>query len=103
MQRTLHLYNKAQRARLRKFSIMAINFPNSPTIGQKHTVGLNEWEWNGYAWSRIPDRSVGEQVVFTNLTETQRDALTAQTGGVIFNTTTNKLQVYNGTSWVDLH
>ena len=51
---------------------MAINFPNSPTTGQKHTVGLNEWEWNGYAWTRIPDRNVGDQVVFTNLTQTQR-------------------------------
>lgn len=82
---------------------MAINFPNSPTLGQKHTVGLNQWEWNGYAWTRIPDRNVGDQVVFTNLNQTERDALTAQTGGVIFNTTTNKLQVYDGTSWVDLH
>ena len=82
---------------------MAINFPNSPTLGETYRVGLNEWEWNGYAWSRIPDRSFGEQVVFTNMTTTERDALIAQTGGVIFNTTINKLQVYDGTSWVSMH
>ena len=82
---------------------MTINFPNSPTLGQIHRVGLNEWEWNGYAWSRIPDRSFGEQVVFTNMTTTERDALIAQTGGVIFNTTINKLQVYDGNSWVSMH
>tara|TARA_B100001057_G_scaffold336096_1_gene336878 strand:- start:299 stop:547 length:249 start_codon:yes stop_codon:yes gene_type:complete len=82
---------------------MAINFPTNPTTGDIHTVGLNEWEWNGYAWSRIPDRNVGAQVVFTSLTETERDALSAQTGGVIFNTTNNKLQVYDGTSWVSMH
>ena len=45
-------------------------FPNGPTTGQKHTVGLNEWEWNGYAWT-YSDRNVGDQVVFTSLTQTQ--------------------------------
>ena len=82
---------------------MTINFPNNPSLNDTHTVGLNEWKWNGYAWSRIPDRSVGDQVVFTNMTTTQRDSLSAQTGGVIFNTSVNKLQVYNGTSWENLH
>ena len=43
------------------------------------------------------------QVVYTPMTTTQRDALTAQTGGVIFNSSTSKLQVYNGSAWVDLH
>ena len=48
--------------------------------------------------SEEPDR----QVVFLNVTTTQRDSLTAQTGGVIFNTTTNKLQCYDGSTWNDL-
>ena len=48
--------------------------------------------------SEDPDR----QVVFLNVTTTQRDLLTAQTGGVIFNTTTNKLQCYDGSTWNDL-
>jgi len=42
------------------------------------------------------------QVVFYNVTQTQRDALTAQTGGVIYNTSTNKLQCWNGSSWNNL-
>ena len=42
------------------------------------------------------------QVVFYNVTQTQRDALTAQTGGVIYNSTTNKLQCWNGSSWNNL-
>jgi hypothetical protein len=45
----------------------------------------------------------GKQVVFKNYTNTQQNALTALSGMVIFNTDTNKLRVYNGTSWVDLH
>ena len=48
--------------------------------------------------SEEPDR----QVVFLNVTTTQRDSLTAQTGGVVFNTTTNKLQCYDGSTWNDL-
>ena len=42
------------------------------------------------------------QVVFYNVTQTERDALNAQTGGVIYNTTVNKLQCWNGSSWNNL-
>ena len=37
------------------------------------------------------------------LTTTQRDSLTAISGMVIFNTTTNKHQGYNGASWFDFY
>ena len=40
---------------------------------------------------------------FTGMTTTARNAMTASAGMVIYNSSTNKLQVYNGTSWVDLH
>ena len=42
------------------------------------------------------------QVIFKPMTQTERDALTAQAGGVIYNSTTNKLQCYNGTTWNNL-
>tara|TARA_B100000212_G_scaffold56523_1_gene37626 strand:+ start:348 stop:1526 length:1179 start_codon:yes stop_codon:yes gene_type:complete len=42
------------------------------------------------------------QVVFYNVTQTERDALNAQTGGVIYNTNVNKLQCWNGSSWNNL-
>jgi len=42
-------------------------------------------------------------VRFGNMTSTRRDAITPAAGMVIFNTTTNKLQVYAGGTWVDLH
>ena len=42
------------------------------------------------------------QVIFKPMTETERDALTAQAGGVIYNSTTIKLQCYNGTTWNNL-
>jgi len=33
---------------------------------------------------------------------TERNALTSSAGDVIYNTTDNKVQFYNGTSWNDL-
>ena len=37
-------------------------------------------------------------------TTSERDALSSVVAGsIIYNTTTNKLQCYNGTSWIDLH
>ena len=37
------------------------------------------------------------------VTTTIRDTLPTIAGAFIYNETTNKLQVYNGSSWVDLH
>ena len=34
---------------------MAVNFPNSPSVGDTFTVANVTWRWNGYAWNRIPD------------------------------------------------
>lgn len=36
----------------------AIDFPNSPTIGDTYLVGSREWEWTGSAWV-ITSASVG--------------------------------------------
>mgnify|MGYP003668083713 CR=1 FL=1 len=46
--------------------------------------------------------------VFPNMTTAvisglSTTGITTTSGSVVYNTTTNKLQVYNGTSWVDLH
>ena len=50
------------------------------------------------------DAIFSSTVKFANLTEVQRDALSSVSAGmVIYNTTSNKLQVRTGVSWVDLH
>ena len=42
------------------------------------------------------------QVIFAGMTTAERNALTASSGMVIYNSSTNKLQCYNGSSWNDL-
>jgi hypothetical protein len=42
-------------------------------------------------------------LIVPRLTTTQRDALTAAAGMIIFNTTTSKFQGYDGASWQDFH
>ena len=52
---------------------------------------------------RVNNVEVGETVLFPSLTTTERNALTASNGMVVYNETTDKLQVYAGGSWTDLH
>ena len=44
----------------------------------------------------------GGQLRFPRLTQSERDAITGKTGGVIYNVTVNKLQCWNGSSWNNL-
>jgi hypothetical protein len=46
---------------------------------------------------------VGQYVQLPNRTTTQRNALTAQNGMIIYNDSTNKFQGYVNGTWVDLH
>lgn len=48
-------------------------------------------------------KSVTKAVVTSRMTTTERNALTAVNGMVLYNTTTDKLQVYAAATWVDLH
>lgn len=47
--------------------------------------------------------STTKAVQYVGMSTTQRNALTAVAGMVIFNSITSKLQVYDGSNWVDLH
>ena len=48
-------------------------------------------------------RTTSSPFQFYNCTTTVRDTIAASNGYVIYNTTTNKLQVYANGTWVDLH
>ena len=54
--------------------------------------------------SKVSGNNVAMQVPLNlkSYTTTQRDALTSVAGDTIYNTTDNKVQFYNGSSWSDL-
>ena len=46
-----------------------LNFPNSPTVGDIHTVGDKSWQWNGFAWQVVRTNTPGPsayQLAITN-------------------------------------
>ena len=56
----------------------------------------NELTWSDNNIDTMPH-------VFVNLNTTERNALTATPGMIIFNTTDSKIQAYDGTTWNNLH
>jgi len=46
---------------------------------------------------------VRKQIILKNVTTTQRNALTAYNGSILYNETTHKFQGYANGAWVDLH
>ena len=74
---------------LMESGIPEIRFENSDSLVQLK-VASNDLEISG------------GQLRFPRLTESERDAITGKTGGVIYNTTNNKLQCWNGSSWNNL-
>ena len=50
----------------------------------------------------IETLAIGSTLRVANMTTTERNALTAANGMVIYNSTTNKMQAYENNSWVDM-
>ena len=52
----------------------AIDFPNSPSLNQTHTVGNRVWKWNGTTWDVLratvnyATGPTGSDPVFTSVT-----------------------------------
>jgi len=46
--------------------------------------------------------TLNDPINLKSYTTTERNALTSTAGDTIFNSTDNKVQFYNGTSWVNL-
>lgn len=32
---------------------MALNFPDSPTVGEVYSAGDRAWEWTGFVWKSV--------------------------------------------------
>ena len=61
---------------------MAINFPNSPSSGDTHTVSGKIWQWDGEKWKSTGTTSsstVGATVVFEGSTDDAYETTLAAT------------------------
>jgi hypothetical protein len=86
---------------------LKLNIPGSCTSGQILS-------YNGSAYvcaddgvaddavtaAKIDLSATTEAVSITNVTTTQRNALTPSAGTIVFNTTSSNLEIYNGSDWV---
>ncbi len=59
--------------------------------------------WKMDETGRFGGKDATSHVEFPSWTSTERDNGSFGAGAVIFNSTTSKLQVYDGSNWVDLH
>lgn len=74
----------------------AIDFPNSPTIGQSFTSGGRTWIYSGVSWNSQSTSGLTSQVI---VSETQP---TTTVGGTQwFNTNNGKTYIYYDSYWVE--
>jgi collagen type VII alpha len=59
----------------------AIDFPNSPSVNDTHTVGDRSWKWNGSQWKVVRSVLPGATGP-TGPTGSQGDTVTGSTGAV---------------------
>jgi hypothetical protein len=90
----------------------AIDFPNSPTVGQEFTVGDRTWTWTGSTWDAVPGTiNVADITDLTatateiNYTDGVTSAIQTQINGklsaTITDPSTGQTLQYNGTAWVN--
>lgn len=72
-------------------------------IGTRQAVISDTGDESPTASTILELKSTTKAFVPTKMTTTQRDAMTALAGMVVYNTTTNKHQGYNGTTWNDFY
>lgn len=54
---------------------MAMNFPDSPTVGQEFTANGRTWIWDGYVWAARGVTPIDPQKIEDNLIKDVMDAV----------------------------
>ena len=67
------------------------------------SIAVADSFWKMDETGRFGGKDATSHVEFPSWTSTERDNGSFSAGAVIFNSTTSKLQVYDGSNWVDLH
>lgn len=71
---------------------MAINFPDSPTEGDKYTVGDRTWEWNGTYWKIFSSSSgTSSSLAFDDLSDVDMTIVAPSEGDIAY---------FDGAKWV---
>lgn len=63
-------------------------FPNSPEIGDVHTIGSITWEWNGTAWIVKTGGSIN--ISLDDLTDV-----------IVSDAQQDEILKYNGSAWIN--
>ena len=84
----------------------AIDFPNSPSVNDTHTVNNRIWKWNGTTWdvlrSSVPysTGATGPTGATGNTGATGLTGATGATGLLSNGTIAGNTPYWNGTSWI---
>ena len=71
--------------------------------GHDTSLAIADSFWKMDETGRFGGKDATSHFEFPSWTSTERDNGSFSAGAVIFNSTTSKLQVYDGSNWVDLH
>ena len=80
---------------------MAVNFPNSPTVGQVHAEAGRNWKWTGYSWIAVCAEDVYGPVYISDTPPPN-----AVCGDIWYESDTGQLLVYykdlDSSQWVQV-
>lgn len=74
---------------------MAINFPNSPSVNDTHTVGTTTWVWTGSVWN-IQTRTA------VNMTVSDTVPASPIVGDMWFESDTGRTFLYYDAHWIEI-
>lgn len=70
----------------------AMDFPNSPTVGQTYTVGTSVWVWTGTTWDGVLPGTKVQDTAPVGATQ----------GDLWFNSAEARSYIYYDSTWVEL-